>query len=899
MDGDIGATVATNDIDSAVAAAAAAVAELNSVFDGESAFEMAKSLSSINNYCNKRTAVATCVVGASTPRQNHNNKQLERSNSNSEYHPTNSTSLRNVSLLMREQDADLLESIHRSGANNNHPTGTTPLLTSRMMMMNDNSNIPLPPQLLLACSSCAADEEGEDSASSSLVLGVVGSSNRRNCSLNNKIPPLLSLRQKEKNEIVGECDDKDDYKNDNDESDDNFSSGKNMDREEPQQKSSSPISPSQASSSSSSPSRGKRRNQLLSFLLPPSNNAVVSGRSLLGSQHNPNDSINIPQQQRSSVIMTTLESMGGGSDNSIMSAAAAATAAASPTLEKPVNRRMLSGEVFEKNTHSVGENPSDRAALLLAEANKNQQHRSVSSTTEITGQSTNADNASLLLFDGDSILSNTLKRCESKERRMNEAAQFAEAVGDLPLTEQKSMRIIDYCDDEHAMIDDDDDDDDATEVHVHKRSSALLAKVIDVKTASPSDMAVLLAAPKSMIDDPLLPSLVAVAALVAPETPVKTRPQWPSEHFQLTTRHGIETRHFQAGFLAQLPSSLPSSTQDFVYKGIRANPPDIVKRGTTRGNYALLHRKAWLEVSDKYHRYGKNLRLYYRFWESLGCPTNMFFDWLDSKGEAAGQPLPELSDCPRSQLDSDTVLYITNQEVTQGYALRFVVDDKENEAQKLEGDPSELEQMTRGRVVDVDGDPVRTGIDGWIFVLRDNVFYGAQKITSVSGHSKQRFHHSSFFGGKAVAAAGIFITDDDGYLTKLYPHSGHYRPGEAHMQRVLFHIYHEGVDLCSFEIDTQQIQHVARESEGVTKVKEKKIVSPEGKKKKIESLHLMPAVLVACFLAHKARFIGEGVFSRIHHIRKTNVASVTEALVVIDNGGYWRKNLPNLRDESQ
>jgi hypothetical protein len=32
-------------------------------------------------------------------------------------------------------------------------------------------------------------------------------------------------------------------------------------------------------------------------------------------------------------------------------------------------------------------------------------------------------------------------------------------------------------------------------------------------------------------------------------------------------------------------------------------------------------------------------------------------------------------------------------------------------------------------------------------------------------------------------------------LTRLYPHSGHYRPGEAHMQRMLFFMYHEGVDL--------------------------------------------------------------------------------------------------------
>ena len=191
---------------------------------------------------------------------------------------------------------------------------------------------------------------------------------------------------------------------------------------------------------------------------------------------------------------------------------------------------------------------------------------------------------------------------------------------------------------------------------------------------------------------------------------------------------------------------------------------------------------------------------------------------------------------------------------------------------------------------------IAIGPDGWIFVLRDNILYGAKKITSISGQSRQRFHHSSFFGGKAVAAAGIFITDDDGYLTRLYPHSGHYRPGEAHMQRVLFYLYHEGVDLRSFEIDTQQILHVARDGNDAAKDKKKDnncIVATDKvtteKKKKIEALHLMPAVYIACFLAHKARFIGEGIFAQIHQIRQSNVASVSEALAVIDNGGTRRK----------
>jgi hypothetical protein len=73
-----------------------------------------------------------------------------------------------------------------------------------------------------------------------------------------------------------------------------------------------------------------------------------------------------------------------------------------------------------------------------------------------------------------------------------------------------------------------------------------------------------------------------------------------------------------------------------------------------------------------------------------------------------------------------------------------------------------------------------------------------------------------------MAAAGIFISKENGILTPLYPHLGHYRPGEAHMQRVLFFLYHKGVNLRTFEMDTQQILHVARDAtkEAVSKEKD-------------------------------------------------------------------------------
>merc|ERR1712194_107959 len=338
----------------------------------------------------------------------------------------------------------------------------------------------------------------------------------------------------------------------------------------------------------------------------------------------------------------------------------------------------------------------------------------------------------------------------------------------------------------------------------------------------------------------------------------------------------------------------------FGYRGIPANPPVVTKRGMARGNYAQLHRKAWLEVSDKHHRYGKNLRMYYKHWETLGHPFRMFFDWLDSKGEGMGHPLPNLPEIPRPVLDADTVLYITNPEISARYVLGIAAD-------RTDGS---------GIIVDQNGDPVHTGKEGWIFVLRDHLLYGSPKVTApgssqagvvndtsqagvVNTKHRHRFHHSSFFGGKAVASAGIFITNEQGRLTRLYPHSGHYRPGEAHMQRTLFFFQQLGVELSTFTVDMQQIFKVSRKTAPGTagdKVKGNKAKGKENnatiengklpqmnahgpskhspstqntkKSKKTDCLHLMCGLEVACFLANKALMIEKGVFQHIHKIRR-------------------------------
>jgi hypothetical protein len=433
-------------------------------------------------------------------------------------------------------------------------------------------------------------------------------------------------------------------------------------------------------------------------------------------------------------------------------------------------------------------------------------------------------------------------RTDSVDRRMNEAAQFCEALG----SEIDLQSIIE--DDGDSSSDEDNDINEIVleDTQVKNQNVPFEIHLEDAEVKSQN-------------------------LLFEREKASSSHSQCPSHQNSEKIEEFISSsalRKATSVTLAHLKKhqylfhSLPGVVRphNFEYIGIQSNPPKITEHGITRGNYAQLHRKAWLEVSDKKHRYGKNLRLYYRHWESLGFPTNKFFDWLDSEGLSGGQPIPEIEDCPRSELDSDTVLYINDVNVTNEYALSIEAD-------------------VLGRILDVDGEPVKTGPEGWIFVLRDSVMYGARKVKSVSGIWKERFHHSSFFGGKAVSAAGIIITDDDGFLTQVFPHSGHYRPGEADMQRMLFYLHNAGVDLRTFEVDTQQLIHASRQEMKNGKITEKK--------KKIDSLHLKQAVIMAHYLSHKARFIA--VFAKIHRLREINAVTVTEALDAISQGGYWKK----------
>lgn len=86
----------------------------------------------------------------------------------------------------------------------------------------------------------------------------------------------------------------------------------------------------------------------------------------------------------------------------------------------------------------------------------------------------------------------------------------------------------------------------------------------------------------------------------------------------------------------------------------------------------------------------------------------------------------------------------------------------------------------------------------------------------------------------------------------MLPYSGHYRPGEAQIARLLVYLRdHWGLNLASFVIDVQLVLRVAR---------------PAGRK--MDSPHLWSAETALAFLSHKAHAARRArLFDTIEHRR--------------------------------
>ena len=125
-------------------------------------------------------------------------------------------------------------------------------------------------------------------------------------------------------------------------------------------------------------------------------------------------------------------------------------------------------------------------------------------------------------------------------------------------------------------------------------------------------------------------------------------------------------------------------------------------------------------------------------------------------------------------LDSDTVTYMNT--------------DADRSSYEIEISREGLLKSKLGR------ENVSTGPKGWIFVLKHSRMFACEKRTV-----SPRLQHSSFFGGDVVNAAGMIVSDN-GVLTTLFPHSGHYRPLNSHLCSLLHFFHSRGINLKNVQV---------------------------------------------------------------------------------------------------
>ncbi|KAI1313431.1 hypothetical protein EDD11_002639 [Mortierella claussenii] len=224
--------------------------------------------------------------------------------------------------------------------------------------------------------------------------------------------------------------------------------------------------------------------------------------------------------------------------------------------------------------------------------------------------------------------------------------------------------------------------------------------------------------------------------------------------------------------------------------------------GITTEEALVLLTEHWLEMSDKKHRYGSNLKPYHEYWLKQDTSQNFFY-WLD-KGEGREVDLEER---PRARLEEQRVQYLGEHE-----RLQYAVEAIDGLLYyKLSGKPVHTlpTSVQAGDHVDVsqilpdanDHDDEATRLEKkrirnkskFIYVTDPSgTLYVAQKV-------KGQFHHSSFLGGGTVCAAGGIIVNH-GKLIKINPKSGHYRPGQRHFDRLLNSLKAMGISLDDVKV---------------------------------------------------------------------------------------------------
>lgn len=137
---------------------------------------------------------------------------------------------------------------------------------------------------------------------------------------------------------------------------------------------------------------------------------------------------------------------------------------------------------------------------------------------------------------------------------------------------------------------------------------------------------------------------------------------------------GVPKREESEGMVGDVPGGNEGGKVDNIRSIAHKNQYGLkMVEQWTRGAPAqelskVMEAQYWLEMVDRKHRYGSNLKHYHAAWENDQNTKDNFFKWLD-EGDGKEVSLPE---CPREQLEKEQVTYLSSEQ-----RANYIVDVKE------------------------------------------------------------------------------------------------------------------------------------------------------------------------------------------------------------------------------
>jgi hypothetical protein len=216
----------------------------------------------------------------------------------------------------------------------------------------------------------------------------------------------------------------------------------------------------------------------------------------------------------------------------------------------------------------------------------------------------------------------------------------------------------------------------------------------------------------------------------------------------------------------------------------------IIPEGSTHGAdgkpVRIMQGENWLEILDKHHRRGQELKRHFQDWQASNDPRT-FWQYLEQLDPNALQALTTLEVSYIDDLmfrDLFTVNFqggLMRSKITSDLQQRIVDAVKKPELQTADTRQAILSSAEE-KLLDTSNWPSHAlaGLtDGWgAFVL------SPQDVLYVGVHVSGSFHHSSFLCGAPVLAAGM-IKVEKGRIRGIHEKNGHYRSQEVHMQSFL------------------------------------------------------------------------------------------------------------------